>query len=339
MIMSHHPTVGEYGRQHTTSFSNPVLMSGNLFVHGESRFVQEVINPLGRTAFFVNSLAYLSVSRGFNVVVQDPALEDAQVVEAAMTAMLQNDFKLLRVHLQSAGNIGRTDCAYSSPDRPYHRNIWGDGSPYVQAVKAADALLGQFVAFLKEQGLWEDTVLIVTSDHGQSNQGWHPVTDPDSWRTPLVMLGPGIAVGRQLAYVEHTDLVPTICQLIGVNLPNPGPGAGRPVESVLAGRPDQSSSHPRFIEHVNRQNVEYLNCRACLQLASVRDSYFSSQISLLENDLITPEPFYSVDQFLQWHRAGSVEHLLEANETILQQIRVDAAAAAKLLGLTSPKVH
>ena len=333
MIMPHHPTVGEYGRLHTTSFPNPVLMAGTVFLRSDSRFIQEVVNPTGRTAFFVNSLAYSSVSRGFNQLMQEPAASDDEVVEAAMAALGKEDFKFMRVHLQTAGNVGRTACAYGSEDEAFHRNIWGAGSPYVSALVNGDRLLGRFIDFLKQQGKWEDTVFIFSSDHGQSVQGWHPVSDPDSWRTPLLFLGPGIAKGRRVGYAEHTDLGPTICSLLGLAPPNPGPGAGRPMNAVLADQADDSAMNPRFIERVNRQNAEYLNCRAMLQLASARDSHYSSEITLLENELCTPEPFYGVDRFLEWHRAGSTEHLLEANEKVLRQIRAESVAAARVLNM------
>jgi hypothetical protein len=333
MIMPHHPTVGEYGRLHTTSFPNPVLMAGTVFLRSDNRFIQEAINPTGRTAFFVNSLAYSSVSRGFNDLMQDPAATDEQVVEAAMAALRRDDFKFMRVHLQTAGNVGRTACAYGSADQPFYRNIWGIGSPYASALAHGDRLLGRFIAFLKAEGKWEDTIFIFSSDHGQSAQGWHPISDPDSWRTPLLFVGPGVAQGRRLAYAEHTDIAPTICSLLGVAPPNPGPGAGQPINAIRADHADDSSVHPRWIEQVNRQNAEYLNCRAWLQLASARDSHYSSEITLLENELCTPEPFYGADRFLEWHRAGSIEHLLAANEHVLKRIRVESVAAARVLGM------
>ena len=333
MIMPHHPTVGDYGRLHTTSFPNPVLMAGTVFLRLDNRFIQEAINPAGRTAFFVNSLAYSSVSRGFNDLMQDPGASDAQVVEAAMAALRREDFKFMRVHLQTAGNVGRTACAYGSADEPFYRNIWGEGSPYTSALAEGDRLLGLFVAFLKAERKWDDTVFIFSSDHGQSAQGWHPVSDPDSWRTPLLFIGPGIASGRRLAYAEHTDIAPTICALLGIPSPNPGPGSGRPIDAIRADHADDSAANPRFIERVNRQNAAYLNCRAWLQLASAKDSHYSSEITLLENELCTPEPFYGMDRFLEWHRAGSTAHLLEANERVLQRIRAESISAAKVLGI------
>jgi hypothetical protein len=41
-----------------------------------------------------------------------------------------------------------------------------------------------------------------------------------------------------------------------------------------------------------------------------------------------PKPFYGVDRFLEWHRAGSTEHLLAANEHVLKRIRAESVAAA-----------
>lgn len=337
MILPHHPTVGSYSQFHTTSYPNPVLMSGNLFLSADNRFVQEAVNQVGRSGFFVNARAYRSVIRGFSEIMQEPDATDAQVVEATMSALGREDFAFLRVHLQTAGNLGY-ECAGAPADKPYRRNIWGEGSPYADALARADALLGKFITFLKDEGKWDDTVFIFSSDHGQSELGWHPIADPDSWRTPLLFTGPGITKGRQLVYAEHTDLAPTITWLLGVEAPNPGPGCGTPITSILAGEPDTSDTHPRIIARVNRQNIEYLRCRALLQLATARDFTYSSRLTLLENQFLTPEPFYGIDRIFEWHHAGSAEHLLEANERVLTTIRAAARAAAELLELKPEQV-
>ena len=82
---------------------------------------------------------------------------------------------------------------------------------YTAMVEALDAALGRYVAFLRETGQIESTVIIVTSDHGEM------LGDAGRWKkslphqpaigVPLVMAGPGVAQGRQ------TDQPATILDL------------------------------------------------------------------------------------------------------------------------------
>ncbi|HBG57166.1 MAG TPA: hypothetical protein DDX07_04040, partial [Porphyromonadaceae bacterium] len=44
-------------------------------------------------------------------------------------------------------------------------------------------------------------------------------------------------------------------------------------------------------------------------------------VASLENQNLTPEPFYHQDRIMEWHNAGSAEHLIEANELILNRMR------------------
>lgn len=326
MITPHHPTVGDYGKLHTSSFPNPVLQAGNLFVSPDNKYLQEMISPAAPTAFVGNSTAYTSVSRGFTTIVLDPTLNDGQVVDRAIDLLGSQSPKYVRIHLQTPGNEGRY-ASYTTPDKPYFRNIWGAGSPYVKYVREADAHLGRLVDFLKESGQWDSTVLFVSSDQGQANIGWHPMIDRDSWRTPLLVTGPTIARGRRLPYFEHTDLTPTVAMLLGVEAPNPNGGAGRPVTAILAGEAAEGYTHPRYILRLNEQINEYNALRARIMLAAEEDPYFSSVISFLENELLTPEPFYHQDRFLEWSRAGTVDHLLEVNDRILEQMRAELSSA------------
>jgi hypothetical protein len=56
-------------------------------------------------------------------------------------------------------------------------------------------------------------------------------------------------------------------------------------------------------------------------LAGDSNPYYSSLISYLENELLTPEPFYHQDRFTEWHRAETTRHLIEVNSQILERMR------------------
>ncbi len=329
MITPHHPTVGDYGSMHTSSFPNPVLQAGTLFVSSENKYLQESFSPKHQTAFIGNSTAYTSVSRGFTTVQLDPSLSDQRVTERVIEVLKNQDVKYLRVHLQTPGNEGRF-LSYTTPDKPYFRNIWGEGSPYVKYIQEADGHLGNLIKYLKDSKKWDSTLLIVGSDQGQAEIGWHPMIDRDSWIVPLVFTGPGIAKKRELPYFEHTDLAPTIAKAMGVEVPNANSGgAGKFIPEILASNDASKFKHPQHILKINEQINEFNSLRSKIMLAAEKDPYFSSLITFLENELLTPEPFYHQDRFTEWHKAGTTEHLIAVNQAILRQMRQELKGTSK----------
>ncbi|QEX22819.1 choline-sulfatase [Hypericibacter adhaerens] len=91
---------------------------------------------------------------------------------------------------------------------------------YYAMVSYCDELLGRLLAALAALGLDRDTMVIVTSDHGDmlGERGlWYKMNFFDgAVRVPLVMQGPGIEAGRRIAEpVSHLDLLPTLLSLTG----------------------------------------------------------------------------------------------------------------------------
>jgi arylsulfatase A-like enzyme len=91
-------------------------------------------------------------------------------------------------------------------------------------VHTADALLGEVVDFLREKDLYEQSVIIVTSDHGE-NIGDHRLMDHQFsvhqtlLAVPLVIRAPDVwpGAGVRNDSVLLTDLYPTILELAGVS--------------------------------------------------------------------------------------------------------------------------
>lgn len=314
VIIPHHPTVGEYSKFNSCSFPNPVLHEGTIFLSPENKMIQEVFSPQRQSAFIVNTPAYKSVGRGFSTLIMDETFSDDQVVDQAIEILKTQTPVFMRVHLQTPGQKGYEISQSAS------RNIFAFNSPYVKAIEHADKLLGQFIFFLKESGLWSETVLIVTSDHGQSKTGWHSLFDEDSWRTPLLFVGPVIAQGRELFYFEQTDLAPTIAGLLGEKSPNADGGAGMFVKAILKDQ-DTSGYHPKmYIKTIDQQIREYTFIKARMIIAAEKDNYFSNVVALLENGTFM-EPFFHQDRIVEWYKAGSTARLIEINENVLKQMR------------------
>lgn len=99
------------------------------------------------------------------------------------------------------------------------RRVW-DG--YDCGIHYADMLLGQVFDMLKEQGIYDDTAIILTSDHGENLgelgiYGEHGTADEITCRIPMLMKWPGGMQGHvDEAFHYSLDLLPTMADLFGV---------------------------------------------------------------------------------------------------------------------------
>lgn len=91
-------------------------------------------------------------------------------------------------------------------------------------VEVADHALGIFLKALKDRGLYDDALIIFTSDHGEMN-GRRAVVDkgvylyPEVLRVPLAVKMParsGIKPRTVEAPVSHLDIAPTLLSLTGI---------------------------------------------------------------------------------------------------------------------------
>lgn len=111
---------------------------------------------------------------------------------------------------------------------------------YVAEVEAVDRAVGELVAELKERGIYDSSLIVLTSDHGEG-LGEHGIIGhavqlyDEVLRVPLVMKLPYSARPAHLAratgtLVRHKDLAPTLLREMDVSRI---PGAtGRPIENT-----------------------------------------------------------------------------------------------------------
>lgn len=100
---------------------------------------------------------------------------------------------------------------------------------YEGAVSYADHHIGRLMDFLKKEGRLDNTWIIITSDHGESlteheiyfdHHGLYDVTT----HCPLIFHFPvGFSKPRRIkGFVQHIDLVPTICEWMNISCSTTG---------------------------------------------------------------------------------------------------------------------
>jgi arylsulfatase A-like enzyme/Flp pilus assembly protein TadD len=114
------------------------------------------------------------------------------------------------------------------------------GHPYRGEVAYLDAELGKFFDFLKAEGLWDDTIIVVSGDHGESlgehrEQGHGFFIYESTVRVPLIFRAPRpFPAARVERIVEHVDIVPTILAML--EIPRPAQVQGRSLLNLMLGR-------------------------------------------------------------------------------------------------------
>ncbi|HSD29217.1 MAG TPA: sulfatase-like hydrolase/transferase, partial [Vicinamibacteria bacterium] len=115
--------------------------------------------------------------------------------------------------------------------------------PYDGEVAWSDELVGRLDAALERLGLAKETLLVVTSDHGEGlgehGEAVHGFFVYESTlAVPLLMRGPGIPGGtRVTTTVRSVDLLPTVLELLGTPAPPGRAGSGRSVAAAFRGGP------------------------------------------------------------------------------------------------------
>ncbi len=90
---------------------------------------------------------------------------------------------------------------------------------YMAAVIKADEVLGRLVAALEAEGVLNQTLIILTSDHGGKDFG-HGGTSLQEITIPWIIRGPGVRKGHKLQKsVRIYDTAPTILYALGVEQP------------------------------------------------------------------------------------------------------------------------
>lgn len=95
---------------------------------------------------------------------------------------------------------------------------------YYAGVSFTDAQIGRVLNALEEEGLADNTIVVLCVDHG-----WH-LDDHGLWckhtnfehatHVPLMIHAPGVIPGQSDGLTENIDIYPTLCELAGVPAPD-----------------------------------------------------------------------------------------------------------------------
>ena len=137
---------------------------------------------------------------------------------------------------------------------------------YDTGIKYADDAVGKLIQILKDKGVYEDTAIIISSDHGETLgemgiYAEHGLADQMTCRLPMIVKWPGGLKGvRDGGLHYNVDLVPTIAEMI--SYPHKSKHwDGRSFKGTLLKGED--TSHPYLVlsqmSHVAQRSVRFAN--------------------------------------------------------------------------------
>lgn len=155
------------------------------------------------------------------------------------------------------------------PDEPIFRKAW---SRYYDAVTQVDYRAGEVVAALKEDGLWDDTIIIVWADHGVGMpRGKHTVWEQGT-HVPLIVRFPEkyqhLAPAERGAVINDLvclmDMAPSVLTLAGIDPPEYMQGRAllcqgdaEKREFVVAGR-NRLDTRTQFVRAIRDKRYRYM---------------------------------------------------------------------------------
>ena len=162
-----------------------------------------------------------------------------------------------------------TGPVYGTPRR--RENLRG----YYAAISAMDEGIGRILSLLEQKGILDDTLIIFTSDNGMS-MGHHGIWGKGNGTFPLNLYEQAVRVpflmrcprlirqsGRIVTdVISAIDLYPTLCELVGAEIPAHLPGAGfLPVLSGGHSRREEAIVYDEYgpARMIRRGNMKYVH--------------------------------------------------------------------------------
>ena len=233
-----------------TGLAVPAIWAGGMLLHKQYVTPFDPMNTLLR---LVETDGYRRLMSMDSIVVQlmsppppaDEVDRGVPVVEYRFCRTLED----MTSKLPGAAGDPRPIFAYTLPQDihishvrsepvPAGKSYDGFFAPVAAQIERMDACFGEFIHFLKRSKLYDNSVIIVTSDHGDSlgemlRWGHSYTMFPEVSRIPLIVRVPDRFRERFVvdarAVSLSTDITPTLYALLGHHPADLGPLYGRPL--------------------------------------------------------------------------------------------------------------
>ena len=104
---------------------------------------------------------------------------------------------------------------FPEPDIPGHKEGWMS-EEYMNSVKSVDLEIGKIIGFLKKNGFYSKTFLVITADHGGIDKN-HKTIHPEVMTIPWMASGDNVKKNYTIKeQVDIYDTAPTVLKALGL---------------------------------------------------------------------------------------------------------------------------
>lgn len=143
-------------------------------------------------------------------------VKDITTIENMAIGQIREGFGLMLMHFPDGDLAG-------------HENGWMSKAQ-LRAYKKDDDSFGLLLDVMKDQGMYDDTLIVITSDHG-GHDTTHGTELPEDMTIPWIISGPSVIPSELQTRVYIMDTAPTLAFVLG--LPLPADLDGLPVYEVF----------------------------------------------------------------------------------------------------------
>ncbi|MDR2313861.1 MAG: alkaline phosphatase [Spirochaetaceae bacterium] len=123
-----------------------------------------------------------------------------------------------------------TAIVFNEPDSTGHSGGWGSAAYYAKLAEL-DALIAVIEQGVRDAGIYQDTVFVLSADHGGIFWG-HGFNSPRQREIPLIVYGDGIRKGYTIpSPLSICDIAPTMALILGLR--PPPQWTGRPLGEIF----------------------------------------------------------------------------------------------------------
>ncbi len=197
---------------------------------------------------------------------------------------------------------------------------------YDCGIRYMDEHIGRLLQQLEQQGVLDDTIIIVTADHGENMgelgiYGEHGTADQGTCRIPMIIRWPGMKQGHEdngLHY--HLDLLPTLADMLGSEAKPSWDGTSY-ADALKEGR-DQSRPYVVVSQcaHVCQRSVRF---KDWLYIRTYHDGYHLFDKEMLYNLKQDPYEQHNVATEHPQVCMEAVYHLNDWHDDMMQSMPYD----------------
>ncbi|MBK7994274.1 MAG: sulfatase-like hydrolase/transferase [Blastocatellia bacterium] len=227
-----------FTRYGATGLSEPSIWAGGMLIHKQYVTPFYPMNSLQKLLEKENYQSFISIDSILETIVKPSeniiALDKGVSTQDLNLCVSLNE---LKAKLVNQTNKKQPIFSYTQPQNLHisvinrenksvldKQNYQGFYAPYASRVKKVDTCFGDFIKFLKQEGLFENSIIIFTSDHGDSlgeeNRFGHAYTIfPEILRIPLIIHLPErlknkvVWDSKKIAF--SADITPSLYYLLG----------------------------------------------------------------------------------------------------------------------------